>query len=354
MKRIKLSLSAFVIRLLHWEYWPTNLIYGPVGWYWLWLGIKARSFYFMNAANPGIHTGGFVMESKKDVYALLPERLYPRTLYVTKKEEFPAVLEQVALKEISFPCIVKPDIGMQGLGVKKISDRQELASYHQHMPLPYLIQSYVAYPNEAGIFYHRLPNEKRGKISGVVLKEFATITGNGIDTIETLVHQNRRYSLYLDPIAHELGAKIHWIPPNGETIQLLHYGNHARGSKFVDGTHQVNPALQNLLDEICTQIPGFYFGRLDIKYNSLEELSAGKNFSIIELNGSGSSPTHIYDPSHSIVFAWKEIMKHWRLIYQIASYNHIHKQIPYLRFAEGVREVRASGRVKKILNAQNW
>jgi hypothetical protein len=243
---------------------------------------------------------------------------------------------------------------MQGLAVKKITSEKELQAYYQLMPLRFLIQSYVPYPNEAGVFYHRIPNEKKGKISGIVLKEFATITGNGTDTVETLVDQNQRYSLYRDSIAHELGTKCRSIPASGETVQLLYYGNHARGSKFVDGTHLVSPSLENLFNDICTQIPGFYFGRLDIKYNSWEELSAGKNFSIIELNGSGSSPTHIYDPSHSIVFAWKEIVKHWRLTYQIASYNHTHENIPYLRFAEGVREVRASGKIKKILSSQNW
>jgi hypothetical protein len=354
MKRVKWFLSAFIIKIFHWEYWPANLIYGPVGLYWIWLGIKARSFYFMNAANPGIHTGGFVMESKNDVYALLPERLYPCTLCVAKQMECEEILEQIRMKGISFPCIVKPDIGMQGLGVKKIYSIKQLLSYHLNMPLPFLIQSYVTYPNEAGIFYHRIPNEKGGKISGIALKEFASITGNGIDTIGTLVQQDQRCSLYCESIAHELGAKVNKVPARGETLQLLYYGNHARGSKFLDGTHLVSPSLENLFNEICTQIPGFYYGRLDVKYNSWEELLNGKNFSIIELNGSGSSPTHMYDPEHSIVFAWKEIVKHWRLIYRIASYNHVHRNIPYLRFAEGVREVRASGRIKKILSSQNW
>jgi hypothetical protein len=354
MQRIKWLLSASFVKLFHWEYWPTELIYGPVGVYWIWLGIKARSFYFMNAANPGIHTGGFVMESKNDVYALLPARLYPCTLYVDKKMQFPEVLKQVGIKNITFPCIVKPDVGMQGLGVKKIYSAKELQEYFQNMPLPFLIQSYVDFPNEAGIFYHRIPNERKGGISGIVLKEFASITGNGMDTIEALVKQHLRYSLYLENIAHELGAKINSVPASGETLQLLYYGNHARGSKFLDGSHLVDPALENLFNEICTQIPGFYFGRLDIKYNTWDELLQGKNFSIIELNGSGSSPTHMYDPKHSIAFAWKEIIRHWQLIYRIANYNHIHRNVPYLRFAEGVREVRASGKIKKMLSSQNW
>lgn len=354
MKQIKSRLSTLVIQSSHWEYWPTNLVFAPLGLYWVWMAIKARSFYFMNAANPGIHTGGFVMESKRDVYALLPEQLYPATLYVDKNRDFPNVLHLVREKDIGFPLIVKPDIGMQGLGVKKIHTVEALQAYHQNMPLPFLIQAYVAYPNETGVFYHRHPNAKNGKISGIVLKEFAFITGNGKDTVETLVKQNKRYVLHLEAIANECGNKMNQVLQPGESLQLLDYGNHARGSKFTDGTHLVNPRLENLLNSICLQIPGFYFGRLDIKYNTWEELLQGENFSIIELNGSGSNPTHIYDPKHSIVFAWKEIAKHWELIYRIASHNHIHKKVAYLSFKEGTRQVRAQGKIKKMLSAQHW
>jgi hypothetical protein len=45
---------------------------------------------------------------------------------------------------------------------------------------------------------------------------------------------------------------------------------------------------------------GFYFGRLDVMYNTVEELEQGINFSIVELNGAASEPTHIYDPKHSL------------------------------------------------------
>ena len=46
----------------------------------------------------------------------------------------------------------------------------------------------------------------------------------------------------------------------------------------------------------------YYSGRLDIRYNTLDELKPGNNFSIIELNGAGSEPTHIYDPTHFVFF----------------------------------------------------
>jgi hypothetical protein len=41
---------------------------------------------------------------------------------------------------------------------------------------------------------------------------------------------------------------------------------------------------------MCTN-SGFYFGRLDIMYQSIADLEQGKDFAIVELNGAASEPT---------------------------------------------------------------
>ena len=79
----------------------------------------------------------------------------------------------------------------------------------------------------------------------------------------------------------------------------------------------------------------FIYGRLDIRYQNRELLEQGKSFSVIEVNGAGSEPTHIYDPSHSIFFAWKEIVRHWRILYSISRANH-RLGYRYLSIAEGI------------------
>ncbi len=57
-------------------------------------------------------------------------------------------------------------------------------------------------------------------------------------------------------------------------------------------------------------------------YNDWDDLRQGKNFHIIELNGAGSDPTHMYDPKHSLFFAWKEIIRHWFILFRISKQNH--------------------------------
>ena len=118
------------------------------------------------------------------------------------------------------------------------------------------------------------------------------------------------------------------LPTNIKRV-LVPFGNHARGAKFIDSSNLITPQLENSIDIICKKIAGFYYGRLDIKFRNWDDLAQGKNLSIIELNGAGSEPTHMYDPSHSIFFAWKEITRHWKLLFRISVFNRRNNAVPY-------------------------
>jgi hypothetical protein len=48
----------------------------------------------------------------------------------------------------------------------------------------------------------------------------------------------------------------------------------------------------------------FYFGRIDVRFGSLPTLLRFESFRIIEINGTGSEPTHIWDPTRSLWDAW--------------------------------------------------
>jgi len=169
------------------------------------------------------------------------------------------------------------------------------------------MQDLIPYEHEVGIFYVRFPHEKKGKITGIVSKEFLIVEGNGISTIEDLILQNPRFALQLRVLKLEYGAALKEILPKGEKRNLVPYGNHARGAKFIDASHLISDKLTKVIDDMCLQIDEFYFGRMDLMYNNWNDLEEGKNFQIVELNGAASEPTHIYDPKHSLFFAWSAL-----------------------------------------------
>jgi len=345
--------SPFLIKLTNWEYWNSKIIYAPLYPYWLWLSIKARSFYFLTAANPLIKNGGFIMESKREVYDLLPIDFYPETLLFSPGTSCAAVMQSIKNAGITFPLIAKPDIGERGLGVKKINNENDLAAYVRHIPVSFLIQRFIPYELEAGIFYCKLPGMATGYISGIVHKEPVTITGDGISTLAMLVARNDRYLLQWEQIKAMHAGLLDTVPEYNKKIVLIPYGNHCRGSKFTDQTYRANEKLSTAIDRICSRIPEFYYGRLDILFKSWEALERGEDFSIIEVNGSGSEPTHIYDPAHSIFFAWREIIRHWNVLYAICSANN-KKGVPYITLAEGNKEREAFKAIDCMLGARVW
>jgi hypothetical protein len=344
----QLQKKPFFIKLFNWEYWSFNTVYLPIVIYWFWLSVKARSFFFFSAANPSIKNGGFLMESKKEIYDLLPPEYCPQTLFFTPQSAPQYLLGQVHLSGLEYPLIAKPDIGMQGIGVKKISSNEELIQYLQHTRVNFLVQEWIPYEKEIGLFYCRMPGSEKGVITGIVEKEFLSITGDGTSTFSELLMQQSRYILQL-PALQKLYAK-EWneVLEKGAIKLLVPYGNHARGAKFIDKTNWADEDLTNIANRICTQIPGFYFGRLDLRYDNLEDLRKGEKFSIIELNGSGSEPTHMYDPAHSIWFAWKEIIRHWIWLQKISAANH-KLGAPYLSYAEGMKMFKESKEYNRLL-----
>lgn len=348
----KILYHPFFIRLLNWEYWPFHVVYGPVYLYWLWLCIKSRSFFFFNTANPSITNGGFLMESKKAIYDLLPPAYYPLTLFFkagTAKEE---IISSVRERGFRFPLVGKPDIGMKGLSVKKLETETAVLDYAGGSKVDFLLQEFITYKNEAGIFYYRWPGERRGHISGIVSKELLKVTGDGHSTVLELLKKDKRYVLQLPVLKKMYGATINKVLKKEEEFLMVPYGNHVRGAKFVDASHLIDEQLTDAMDELCSKVDGFYYGRMDVKYNTWEELREGKNFSVIELNGAGSEPTHIYDPKHSIFFAWKEIIRHLNILWKISRINHKRLRKPYMNTSAGLQMLKANKQYVKLITGK--
>ena len=344
MKKFKL----FIHKLTHWEYWPFDIAYVPMYFVWFYYAAKSRSFFFFNASNPRIKNAGFLMESKKEIYDIIPAAYIPKTLFFSHGTADADILKTVAASGISFPCIAKPDIGGKGRGVEKLFALQDVITYAAKIKMDFLVQQFIAYPEEVGIFYCRIPGEDDGFITGIVAKEFLIVKGDGKSTLTQLLEKDPRFHFQLAALQKIYGEGLNEVLAKDEAKNLVPYGNHARGAKFIDVSNWADEVFTKNFDRICKEIPEFYFGRLDIMFTNFEDLKAGKNFSIIELNGAGSEPTHIYDPKHSIFFAWKEIARHFRLLCNISMKNH-QRGFPYLTVKEGMQMFKENNAVVKKL-----
>jgi hypothetical protein len=321
-------------KLTHWEHWPFGAVYGPILWYYGWLALRARSFFFFSAANPNMENAGFLMESKYRIYQQLPPGTYPPTWLLQPgpvDDAQPPWTEAVA--QLGYPLIAKPDIGGRGRGVVLIKDEMMLRRYHAAMPVPYLLQQVIPYSKEVGIFYVRMPGQPNGRITGIVQKEMLQVVGDGRQTVAQLMAQHPRVRIY----AHHLrlpAAQAAQVLAKGQALQLSDVGNHARGARFIDASHRNNEQLEQVINAWALQVPEFHYGRLDVRFNSWHDLYAGRHFMVVELNGAGSEPTHMYDSRYRLWHAWRIIIQHWRWLYRI-SLQQRRRGHRYMTLAEG-------------------
>ena len=58
-----------------------------------------------------------------------------------------------------------------------------------------------------------------------------------------------------------------------------------------------------------------------MRYTTLEALKRGEGFTIVEYNGAGGEPTHIWDPRTSVVATYAGLLAHWKYLYAVGAEN---------------------------------
>lgn len=321
-------------RLTRWEFWTWYIFYLPVMAYYLLLALRHRSFFYFTASNPCMDMGGMMGTRKSSIYACIPQNYYPKTQLV----EHPSG-EQLAeiAQNMGYPLIVKPNVGERGRGVALVHRWEELRGYAEKNREPFLLQAYVDYPVEVGVFYVRHPDQPKGRVTSLVLKKFLTVSGDGHSTIAELLSNEVR-AASLDLSEERFSKIINQVLPAGERLMVEPIGNHCRGTTFLNGCHLIDEQLEQTIDDVAQQIESFYYGRFDIRCASIEELKAGRQFQIIELNGANAEPAHIYQPGLSLWRAYQVMFWHYRQM-AIISYKNKKRGFAYPSFRAGIKKI---------------
>lgn len=316
-----------VKRILRWEFWPLPVFYVPVVCYVILLSIRYRSLTIFTCVNPAMPAGGFVGESKDAIYRLIGSSeanrrflLRHEILRGTPGQRPEQARQFMRSNGLSYPVVVKPDAGERGKGVTIVASDEQLADAIAVQGNDQLIQEFHD-GGEVSIFYYRHPDAGRGTIFSMTQKIFPSVTGNGISTLEQLILGDHRAVCLAEKYFEENRSNLGRVPEPGEIVPIIRIGTHSRGAIFVDGGHLLTPAVSESIDWICRSIDGFDFGRFDIRFWSLADFQAGRNFRIIELNGVTSESTNIYDPRYSLIDAYRILFRQWRLAFEIGDAN---------------------------------
>lgn len=295
-----------------------------------------------------MHFSGFEGETKQEMFQHLPPEFSPKTIYIHPSENFNCVLKKMFEAGLNFPVAAKPDVGTKGLLFRKIKNEEQLKAYHSLLPFTYVIQQMITLPLELSIFYIRYPNDEKGIITGLISKEYLHINGDGKSTLERLIENHPKAFMIAEEQKIKHKQNLNNIIPLNEKYFLNELGNHNRGARFMNLKNEIDEQLLNVMNKINVFSKQYYYGRYDIKTTSLEDLKQGKNISILEYNGVGSEPNHIYDIGLSYMQAISIIAQHWKYMFEIGRINY-KKGINYIPFWKGSKMFRQSRRHTKLM-----
>lgn len=313
-------------RIVRWEYWPMWAVYPPIIAYLLWQMLRRRSLTLLTAVNPCMLASGLVYESKSAILAHLSRFGAPVGRFEliqldsdreAKGEALHAFMDRNGL---DYPIALKPDVGQRGQGVSIVKSESEAMAFFDQQRESTIAQEYLP-GREYGIFYYRYPDQERGDVLSITDKRFIEIVGDGESNLERLILSHERAvemaGFFLD--SHR--AELHRVLGKGEAFPLTDLGTHCRGALFLDGEELLTDELRAAVDDMTRDVEGFHFGRYDIRVPSERDLREGRNLRIIELNGLTSESTSIYDPKHGLLFAYRTLIRQFRIAFEIAVQN---------------------------------
>ncbi|GAB1597013.1 hypothetical protein [Lysobacter claricitrinus] len=320
------------------EQLPKSLNLVPMVAQWLWLGLRYRSVTLPSCANPGITSGGLVGEGKLEYFAAMGPLARAATAdcidVVAGRCTRADVVARMDAAGLAFPIVAKPDVGWCGYGVRLLHGIADLDDYLARFPAGhrFLLQRYLPAPGEAGLFYVREPGAANGRLLGILLRHYPAITGNGRDSITTLVQRDARLQRALRAPGHELRVDPSRVPAPGEHVRLSTVASTRVGGAYEDGSQHATSTLLARVDAIAQDMGEFHVGRFDVRYDSLDALREGR-FTIMEVNGAGSEAVHAWDPKYSIRDVYRIVFAKQRLLFRISDANRRRGRRPIGAFA---------------------
>jgi hypothetical protein len=188
----------------------------------------------------------FKDNNKYNILKYIPSQYKPKTILFTRSN-----LNQIF--HMKYPLILKPTICTRnGSGIKKINSFQEITKYIDNKNFKdYLVQEYIDTEYEVGLLYERNPLKSTGSIISIV--EVKQLGDNFIR--------------------------------NDDKNNGINYNHKKEYDRVFNRSDWISLKLTETIDTISKKIPNFYVGRYDIKFSNINDFIKGKNFYILEANG---------------------------------------------------------------------
>lgn len=324
------------------EFWPSLIFYLPLVPWIAWLWARHRGLMLFTRVNPGIGAGGGVVgESKIEILGALAhsgDSILPGVLIEPGPDAASRARELIdRTPELGgYPVVLKPNRGERGAGVSLARRPDDLDAYFRRVTMEAVVQRFHPGPLEFGVLWARVPGaaegDRAGRIKAITVKSRPGVVGDGVRTLRQLLRKDARlrcrFAWWTSGAAPGLDRSLDEVVPDGETCRLGSIGNHAAGAIFRDGAHLITPELEDAIDRIVRGVraldgspDGLDFGRFDIRCANEESFRRGEGLAVIELNGTFSESTNLYDPDRSVFFAYRVLFRQWATLFALGAWR---------------------------------
>ena len=309
-------------RSYRWEFWPSWLYYVPIVVWILWLGLKHRNPMAFTAANPSLQSGGMVGEKKHQALQPLqdnaPDLVASFSLITETVAADRFAVAAASAQAYGLPIVLKPDVGQRGRGVFVARTTAQVNDYLLRFTGAVIAQKHIE-GEEFGVFVARMPGKELPDILSIVHKTFPSVTGDGVQNLRQLILSDARAKLISALLFQRWAAELSRVPQVGEAIKLVEIGAHCRGSLFLDARQYATPELVATLARLMNAVPGYAFGRMDLRVPSIEDFRQGNGIKVLELNGVSSESAHIYHPGTPLLDGYRAMFHQWSTAFEIGA-----------------------------------
>ncbi len=306
------KLEQYLVR--KWEFWPQWLIHFPTAVFYFVMGLRARNFLFFTNISNDYKDCNIENSSKHFVYSKLQQAYFPITHLIKQVDK--SDISLASFKDLSYPIIAKPNIGKRGLAANLLFSDNDLMNYAKNANYDILLQEFIDYSNECGIFYIRMPEDEQGRITSIGLKKLVAVTGDGKLNLNQLLTLSDITLSDANTLANQYDLNT-TVLNKGQELVIEPIGSHNRGTMISSGDHLITEQLLQVIEDSLQGLE-LYYGRLDIKYQNWKDLLKG-NFKIIEVNTITSEPLSIYDHSIPMLKKYKIFYGHIKSMYLISQ-----------------------------------
>jgi len=86
------------------------------------------------------------------------------------------------------------------------------------------------------------------------------------------------------------------VPAASEVVHIALINNQRAGALYRDTSRHITAALEKRFDAIARSMTEFHYGRFDLRFENLEMLMRGEEFSIMEIDGIGGEAIDCWRP----------------------------------------------------------